>query len=160
MSDDKVGTTTDGEPCTLCQKREGYCHHHDGDPSTTGGRPEYEPTDKDRRIVKALASADWPKSEIEQIIGITRKTFNKHFGDLYEYAEERAIATVTATWYEIASSGQNPRQTLAWLERRDPERWQPPKERKKLEHAGDGGGAMEVVIQDSVVEPDGGDDAD
>jgi hypothetical protein len=53
VSDDQVATTSDGDPCSLCQERDGYCHHHDGNPETTAGRPTAITEDDHEDILEA-----------------------------------------------------------------------------------------------------------
>jgi len=149
--DDKVGTCADGTPCDLCQQREGFCQHHDGDPSTSAGRPPYEPTDKDERIVKSLAMLDRSKVEVAEVIGIDVSTYQKYFGELHDKAAEHAIATVNSAWFEIAASGQHPKATLQWLERKDPESWGPPTQ--KTDFTSDG---EKIEKKPVVMMPDNG----
>lgn len=146
--DTKIGTCADGSDCQLCAEREGYCQHHgDGEPvGSKGGRPSYEPSDQDVRTVKALSVAGWAQSRIAEIIGVSENTLRKHFAELLEVGEEKAIAKVTGTYYQFATSGQHPKATKEWLERRDPEHWQPPKKRQDITSDGDKVDASPVVM--------------
>ncbi len=54
------------------------------------GRPPFEPTDKDRRLIKEMASCGTPQVGIARTIGITVNTLRKHFKDELARAEDEA----------------------------------------------------------------------
>ncbi len=54
------------------------------------GRPPFEPTDKDRRLIKEMASCGTPQAGIARTIGITVNTLRKHFKDELSRAEDEA----------------------------------------------------------------------
>lgn len=120
---EQVAICQDGSRCELCEERDGFCHHHDGDPETTGGRPEYQPTEKDQRYVHALAASGWSPEEIAPVVGVDSSTLRKHFWEELEEGEAKAVAQVASAFFQAATSGQNPKASFKWLERRDPEHW-------------------------------------
>ncbi len=54
------------------------------------GQPQFEPTDKDRRLVKEMASCGTPQDGIARQIGISAPTLRKHFKDELARAEDEA----------------------------------------------------------------------
>lgn len=144
MSNDKVETCADGSPCQRCQGVDGYCWQHSGE-GGAAGRPAYEPTDQDQRTVKALAMSGWSAGDIAPVIGISEPTLRKHFSDELDTGEAAANASVAANFYQAASSGQQWKASLKWLERRDPEHW---KSADELQVSGpDGDSAPLMVIK-------------
>ncbi len=54
------------------------------------GKPPFEPTDKDRRLVKEMASCGIPQEGIARVIGISKPTLHKHFKEDLSRAEDEA----------------------------------------------------------------------
>lgn len=54
------------------------------------GQPAFLPTDKDRRLVKEMASCGTPQDGIARQIGITAPTLRKHFKVELSKAEDEA----------------------------------------------------------------------
>ena len=127
--DEQIGTCADGSDCDLCASRDGYCQWHGDDDRDGGGRPELTFTDTERRQVKFLAASGWTVKDISKALGVARKTLRKHFEFELEAGESMAVGEVAAAFFDAASSGDHPRASLDWLERRDPEHWLPADER-------------------------------
>jgi hypothetical protein len=53
-----------------------------------GGRKKYEPTDKDRRTVEAMAGLGMRQDKIARVLGIDAKTLRKHFRRLLDSAAD------------------------------------------------------------------------
>jgi hypothetical protein len=102
-----------------------------------GGRRKYEPTDKDLRIVEAMAGCGMPQDAISRVIGIDGKTLRKHFRRLLDSAADKANAQVGATLYNLATSGKCPAATMFWMKCR--RGW---RETTRLEHTGKDGRAL------------------
>ncbi len=83
-------------------------------------RPRYEPTDKDRATVKALAAYGVLQSEISKVIGVDDKTLRKHFRDELDTGSTRANAKVAESLFKRAT-GDGPSSVTAaifWLKAR------------------------------------------
>jgi hypothetical protein len=89
----QVATTADGTPCQLCRERDGYCHHHDGDPKTTGGRP-HAITGADHDEILAAARDGVSKQSCAKRVGASLKTLNRYLdrNDQFRVAFRRARA--------------------------------------------------------------------
>jgi hypothetical protein len=106
----------------------------------------YKPSEKDRDIVRAMASYGIPQEDIGRVIGISHVTLRKYFASELETAAIQANAKVAETCYAMAISGQHPAATFFWLKTRAG--W---RETDRLEHVGEGGGPvkLEVVYADT-----------
>ena len=108
----------------------------------------YKPNDKDRSIVRAMASYGIPQEDIGKVIDISHVTLRKYYAPELETASIQANAKVAETCYSMATSGQHPAATFFWLKTRAG--W---REVERLEHVGEGGGPvkLEVVYADKAV---------
>jgi hypothetical protein len=104
-------------------------------------RPAFQPTDKDRAIVTAMASYGVPQEDIARVIGISDVTLRKYFEREIATAAIQANAKVAETCYAMATSGQHPAATFFWLKTRAG--W---RETERLEHVGEGGGPVELKV--------------
>jgi hypothetical protein len=78
----------------------------------------YKPSEKDRDIVRAMASYGIPQEDIGRVIGISHVTLRKYFESELETAAIQANAKVAETCYAMATSGQCPAATFFWLKTR------------------------------------------
>ena len=53
------------------------------------GRPEYEPTYREREDVRLWAADDWSEERMAQQLGIARETLRKHFADDIQYGADK-----------------------------------------------------------------------
>ena len=53
------------------------------------GRPEFEPTQRQREDVRLWAADDWSEERMAQQLGIARETLRKHFADEIQYGADR-----------------------------------------------------------------------
>ena len=81
-------------------------------------RAAYQPTDKDREIVKAMASYGISQEDIGNVIGVSHTTLRKYFESEIATAAIQANAKVAETCYAMAVSGQHPAATFFWLKTR------------------------------------------
>ena len=102
----------------------------------------YEPNDKDREIVKAMASYGVPQEDIGRVIGISHVTLRKYYQAELDTAVIRANAKVAETCYQMAVSGHFPAATFFWLKTRAG--W---RETDRLEHVGEGGGPVVLKVE-------------
>ena len=104
-------------------------------------RAAYQPTDKDREIVKAMASYGVPQEDIGRVIGVSHVTLRKYYAPEIETAAVQANAKVAETCYQMAVSGKMPAATFFWLKTRAG--W---RETDRIEHVGEGGGAVKLEV--------------
>lgn len=64
----------------------------------------YKPSEKDRDIVRAMASYGIPQEDIGRVIGISHVTLRKYFGSELETAAIQANAKVAETCFAMSSS--------------------------------------------------------
>ena len=102
----------------------------------------YEPNDKDRAIVKAMASYGIPQEDIGKVIGISHVTLRKYYEAELEIASIQANAKVAETCYAMATSGQVPAATFFWLKTRAG--W---REVERIEHSGIDGQPVKIIVE-------------
>lgn len=78
----------------------------------------YEPNDKDRAIVKAMASYGIPQPDIGKVIGIGHVTLRKYYEAELDTSAVQANAKVAETCFAMATSGKVPAATFFWLKTR------------------------------------------
>ena len=91
------------------------------------GRPPFEPTEDERKMVKELASLGTRQPDICRFIKrydkpINETTLRKYFAEELALGTLEANARVAATLYKMATSGDSPASTFFWLKTRA--RWQ------------------------------------
>ena len=69
---------------------------------TTRGRPPYEPTDKDRRIVEMLAGWAITEERIANVVGIDPKTLRKHYRTELDVGHSKLEAQLAQNLLRIA----------------------------------------------------------
>ena len=107
-------------------------------------RPAYKPTDKDRAVVKAMASYGIPQEDIGREIGCSHVTLRKYYCDELELSHVRANAKVAEVLFACAID-PDPRHNNArffWLKTRAG--W---RETERLELAGDRGAPVELRVE-------------
>ena len=103
------------------------------------GRKAYQPTDKDRGRVEAMAAYGIPQEQIGRVLGVSHVTLRKYYEEELETAETNANAAVAGKLYaacmvEEAPGKPDPRHNAArmfWLKTRA--NW---RETNNLEHSG------------------------
>ena len=79
-------------------------------------RPSFKPTREQRTMVQSLAAIGMRHDHIAIVVGVrSPKTVRKHFRKELTLGSAEALAAVTRTAYEMASSGKYPRMTEYWL---------------------------------------------
>lgn len=138
-----------------------------------GGRPPYQPTEKDRGTVQTMTAYGIPQDEIGAVLGISHVTLRKYYAREIAVGATLANSKVAEALYQSAT-GDGPQKVTAqifWLKTRA--RWKEPPH----EVSGPGGGpittanvdlskltdeqlqALELVFSALAGEP-GGDDGD
>lgn len=116
------------------------------------GRPPFQPTDDQRRIVNVMAAGGFQQSAIAHAIGISENTLRKYFADEIAAGGSKAHAAVVANLFKQATK-DDPRSTAAaifWTKTRLG--W---KDTTRLEHGGIENSP--IVINTGVPRPDAGD---
>jgi AraC-like DNA-binding protein len=81
----------------------------------TMARPEYRPTSDESSRVEVLKAAGWTERDLAQLLGISRGTLRKHFGDELKNGRLRCRAEVVEALWRSASSAGNLAASKAWL---------------------------------------------
>lgn len=67
------------------------------------GRPEYQPTPKQREEVERGAACGVPQDTIARIIGISKMTLRKHFADELVHGKDKANGKVASFLFDKAT---------------------------------------------------------
>jgi AcrR family transcriptional regulator len=88
-----------------------------GKSGKAGGRPPYQPSEKDRAQVRMLSAMGIPQDDIARVIGITRPTLTVHFRDELDVGAIEANAKVAASLFRAATDSSKPNVVAAifWL---------------------------------------------
>jgi hypothetical protein len=109
-----------------------------------GGRPPYQPTERDRQTVELMIAAGIEQDNIAACLDITRKTLAKHFKREIRTAADRANARVAGSLFKKATSDDHPQAVTAaiwWSKVRM--KWA---ETVKNEHTGKDGEPIRAVF--------------
>lgn len=85
-----------------------------------GGRPSYQPTDKERAQVKALAGMGVPDYEIAKVLQVSPPTMRKYYAHELDIGHIEANAKVAQSLFKQATDPVKPNVTAAifWLKTR------------------------------------------
>lgn len=72
---------------------------------TSRGRPKWEPTDKDRKLVESMAAIGIPHADIARVLGISENTLRKRCKHELATSAAKANAAVGGALYRNALSG-------------------------------------------------------
>jgi hypothetical protein len=78
----------------------------------------FEPTDDQRRTVKALSGYGVPQDGIAIHIGVDPKTLRKHFRDELDRGSVEATAKVAQTLFHLATVEKNVASVIFWMKAR------------------------------------------
>ena len=78
----------------------------------------FDPTEDQRRTVKALAGYGVPQEGIAIHIGIDAKTLRKHFRDELDRGSVEATAKVAQTLFHLATVEKNVPSVIFWMKAR------------------------------------------
>jgi predicted transcriptional regulator len=104
------------------------------------GRPEYQPTDKDREVVRALVGFGMPLESIAQVVGITFKTLKKHFDAEINSGKAIVDSAVYAALFQSIKRG-NVASIIFYLKTQ--KGW---KETERHEHTGKDGEPIQMYV--------------
>src|SRR5262245_19875435 len=86
-----------------------------------GGRPPYEPNEKDRRAVETMTIAGIAQEGIARAIGISVDTMVKYYREEIDTAVDKANTQVAGSLFKKAISDEHPQSATAaifWLKTR------------------------------------------
>ena len=95
------------------------------------GRPKFQPTDEQRKTVRAMVAYGVPLDQVASVVGIDRKTLSKHFPSEIANAAAEANAKVAQALYRQAVDQGNTTAQIFWLKTKAG--W---RERQEIEHTG------------------------
>lgn len=70
------------------------------------GRPEFEPTQRQRDDVKLWASDDWTEDRMAAQLGISRNTLRKHFAEEIQYGADKVRTMVLRDLQRSSAAGR------------------------------------------------------
>ena len=114
-----------------------------------------EPTDEQRRLVRALAGFGVPQDDIARHLDVDPKTLRKHFRSDIDRGALEANAKVAQSLFQMATQGQNVAAAIFWMKVRGG--WSE-KPRPGLAAAEDGSKTLTIVLgspREQDPEPDG-----
>lgn len=77
------------------------------------GRPPYEPTEKDKKFVIAMAAAGIEQLEIARALDITKPTLRKHFRRELDTGQTIAVTEVAKSLFNMATGKNGPANVTA-----------------------------------------------
>jgi hypothetical protein len=112
-------------------------------------RPQFAPTDEQRRAVKEMACHGVPQDDIALVIDIAPKTLRLHFRRELDLGSAEANNEVGRSLYKMATSGTNVAAAIFWMKARAG--W---REVQVHEVAGKDGGPVQFeTIRRVIVDP-------
>lgn len=78
----------------------------------------YQPTEEQRRTVRAMSGYGIPQTDIATILEIDAKTLRKHFRRELDRGSIEATTKVAQTLFSMATSGQNTAAAIFWMKAR------------------------------------------
>jgi hypothetical protein len=78
----------------------------------------FQPTDEQRRTVRALSGYGVPQDGIAIHIGIDAKTLRKHFRDELDRGSVEATAKVAQSLFHLATIAKNVTAAISWMKAR------------------------------------------
>jgi predicted transcriptional regulator len=91
----------------------------------------FEPTDDQRRLVRALSGFGVTHDDIARQVGCEPKTLRKHFRDELDRGSVEATAKVAQSLFQMATTGKNVAAAIFWMKCRGG--W---REKTQVEHTG------------------------
>ena len=92
----------------------------------------FEPTEDQRRTVRALSGYGVPQDGIAIHIGVDPKTLRKHFRDELDRGSVEATAKVAQSLFNMATQGNNVAAAIFWMKARAG--W---REKQEMHHSGE-----------------------
>lgn len=83
------------------------------------GRPDFEPTDDQKKDVLKYAKTGVPHETISKILGINPRTLTRHFENELELGKAECTATYIGTLYELANKEKIPSAVFFYLKTKE-----------------------------------------
>jgi hypothetical protein len=104
----------------------------------------FDPTDEQRRTVKAMSGFGVPQPDIAIHIGIDPKTLRTHFREELDRGAIEATTKVAQSLFNMATQGNNVAAAIFWMKARAG--W---REKNQVELTGpDGGPMLHIALED------------
>jgi hypothetical protein len=100
---------------------------------------QFEPTDEQRRTVRAMSGFGVPRPDIAIHVGIDPKTLRKWFRDELDRGSIEATTKVAQSLFRMATEGNNVAAAIFWMKTRAG--W---REKQQVELSGPDGGPVHV----------------
>ena len=105
----------------------------------------FEPTEEQRRTVRAMSGFGVPQPDIATHVGIDAKTLRRHFRDELDRGSIEATTKVAQSLFRMATEGNNVAAAIFWMKARAG--W---REKQQVEVSGpDGGPLQHEIIEDT-----------
>lgn len=78
----------------------------------------FQPTEEQRRTVRAMSGFGIPQESIATMLDIEPKTLRKHFRREFDRGSIEATTKVAQTLFSMATSGQNTAAAIFWMKAR------------------------------------------
>ncbi len=78
----------------------------------------YEPTEEQRRTVRAMSGFGIPQEDIATLLELDPKTLRKHYRRELDRGSIEATAKVAQTLFQMATSGENTAAAIFWMKAR------------------------------------------
>src|SRR5450631_2864063 len=78
----------------------------------------FDPTDEQRRTVKAMSGFGVPQPDIAIHVGVDPKTLRKHFREELDRGSIEATAKVAQSLFNMATQGNNVAAAIFWMKTR------------------------------------------
>jgi DNA-binding XRE family transcriptional regulator len=101
---------------------------------------ETEPTEEERRLVRALSGFGITQDDIAKHVGIDAKTLRKHYRDELDRGSIEATAKVAQSLFQMATTGKNVAAAIFWMKARA--QW---REKHEVEHSAGRGTTFAVI---------------
>ena len=107
----------------------------------------FDPTDEQRRTVKAMSGFGVPQPDIAIHVGVDPKTLRKHFREELDRGSIEATAKVAQSLFNMATQGNNVAAAIFWMKARAG--W---REKNHVELSGpDGSPLLHQILDDNRV---------
>jgi hypothetical protein len=108
----------------------------------TAGRPEWEPSEEQRKTVESMSAVGVPQDDIARVVGCDPKTLRKHCKDELELGAIKANAKVSESLFKKATGdGTSAVAAGIWWEKTRQGR----RDTSTVRHTGPGGGPMQMI---------------
>jgi hypothetical protein len=105
----------------------------------------FDPTEEQRRTVKAMSGFGVPQPDIAIHVGVDPKTLRKHFREELDRGAIEATTKVAQSLFNMATQGNNVAAAIFWMKARAG--W---REKSQVELSGPDGGPMQHIASEDT----------